>query len=171
MNAGVARRAQRGLAVVEFAMVLPILVVLVFGIIDLGRAVLTHQVLINVSREAANLASRGTALSDAMAAVMTSAQPLDLPGAGYVILTEVVRDANGHARIRAQAASGSRSRPSRVGTGVGSAAALPATTPLVPPPGLSLFVAEVFYDSAPITPIGPLVGMTMTDVFYDIAFF
>ncbi|MDP9142415.1 MAG: pilus assembly protein [Pseudomonadota bacterium] len=165
------RGRSRGLAVVEFAMVLPILLVVLFGIIDLGRMILTYQVLINVSREAANLAARGTPLVDAITAVSLSAPPLDLAADGYVVITEVVRDVNGRATIKAQQGSGGAPSPSRIGNGIGSVPVLPATNPLVPPNGGTMYVAEVFYESAPITPVGALIGITLSDIYYDVAFF
>lgn len=164
-------RGQPGLAIVEFAMVLPIVLVLMFAVVDFGRAVLTRQVLINLSREAANLSSRGTALGDTLAAVQTSAAPLDLQARGFVILTEVFRDTNGNLRIIQQLAAGSEPGASRVGTGVGNPAVLPSTTPAIPRAGQSLFVAEVFYRSAPITPVGDLLDIALGERFYDIAFF
>jgi Flp pilus assembly protein TadG len=165
------RRDCRGVAVVEFAMVLPIMLVLMFGIVELGRAVLTRQVMLNVSREAANLASRGTTMNDAIAAVQMSAAPLDLPARGYVILTEVRRDGNNALRIYQQRALGATPEASRVGVGVGSLASLPATPTPIPPPGFNLFVAEVFYHSDPITPLGNLLNSAIGDVYYDIAYF
>lgn len=161
----------RGVAIVEFAMVLPIMLVMMFAIVELGRAVLTRQVLLNVSREAANLASRGTTMSDAIDAVQMSAAPLDLSGRGYVILTEVRRDANNALRIHQQRAVGATPEASRIGTGVGNAATLPATPTPIPPPGFNLIVAEVFYHSTPITPLGGLLNSAIGDVYYDIAFF
>ena len=45
-----------GAAVVEFAMVAPIFILLVFGMIEFGRAVMVQQVLVNASREGARQA-------------------------------------------------------------------------------------------------------------------
>ena len=47
---------RRGAAVVEFAMVAPVFILLVFGMIEFGRAVMVQQVLVNASREGARLA-------------------------------------------------------------------------------------------------------------------
>jgi Flp pilus assembly protein TadG len=44
---------QRGAAAVEFALVLPLLLALVLGVVDLGLAVYTQSVLSNASREGA----------------------------------------------------------------------------------------------------------------------
>jgi len=44
---------QRGAATVEFAVILPLLVILVFGIIDVGLLLYNKQVITNASREGA----------------------------------------------------------------------------------------------------------------------
>ena len=49
-------RRRRGAAVVEFAVVAPIFIMLVFGMIEFGRAVMVQQVLVNASREGARQA-------------------------------------------------------------------------------------------------------------------
>lgn len=47
----------RGNAVVEFALVLPILLLILFGITELGRMILTTNILNTASREGARLAA------------------------------------------------------------------------------------------------------------------
>ena len=46
----------RGQALVEFALIIPIFLLVVLGLFDLGRAVLYHSTLSNASREAVRLA-------------------------------------------------------------------------------------------------------------------
>lgn len=50
------RRKRRGAALVEFAIVAPLFFLIVFGIIEFGRAIMVQQVLTNASREGARLA-------------------------------------------------------------------------------------------------------------------
>ena len=50
------KRERRGVAVVEFAIVAPLMFLLVFGIIEFGRALMVQQVLTNASREGARRA-------------------------------------------------------------------------------------------------------------------
>jgi len=50
------RRKRRGAAVVEFAVVVPVFIILVFGMIEFGRMVMVQQVLTNASREGARRA-------------------------------------------------------------------------------------------------------------------
>ncbi|MCG8583239.1 MAG: pilus assembly protein [Pirellulales bacterium] len=49
------RKHRRGAAVVEFAIVLPIFFLMVFGMIEFGRMVMVRQVLTNASREGARI--------------------------------------------------------------------------------------------------------------------
>jgi Flp pilus assembly protein TadG len=51
------RRSECGAALVEFAIVLPVLLLLVFGIIDLGRLLYTYNNLTSAVREGARLAA------------------------------------------------------------------------------------------------------------------
>jgi Flp pilus assembly protein TadG len=50
------RRTRRGAAAVEFAIVAPVLFLLILGIIEFGRMVMVQQILTNASREGARRA-------------------------------------------------------------------------------------------------------------------
>jgi Flp pilus assembly protein TadG len=64
----------RGAAAVEFALVLPLLLILIFGLIDFGRALNEQIVLTQAAREGARVAALGGA--DAVGRTRTAAQPL-----------------------------------------------------------------------------------------------
>ncbi|MYM68783.1 pilus assembly protein [Pseudoduganella sp. FT55W] len=86
---------QRGIAAVEFALLLPILVVLFFALIDVARALQANMIIINLSREGANLASRGKLqLSEnaqtIIGQVAASAPPLDLNKLGMIYVTRIM---------------------------------------------------------------------------------
>ncbi len=51
------RHRERGAAAVEFALVLPVLVLFVFGIVDLGRAFMDQAILTNAAREGTRYAT------------------------------------------------------------------------------------------------------------------
>ncbi len=55
----VRRRTEKGAAAVEFALVLPILVLLVFGIVEFGRAYNAYLSVTHAAREGARLAAVG----------------------------------------------------------------------------------------------------------------
>ena len=50
------RQRRRGAAVVEFAVVVPVFLLFVFGMIEYGRMVMVQQILTNASREGARVA-------------------------------------------------------------------------------------------------------------------
>ncbi|MPZ23852.1 MAG: pilus assembly protein [Dehalococcoidia bacterium] len=54
---GSSRRSERGQAMVEFALVLPLLLVLAFGIMDFGRALQAYVTINNAAREGARTGS------------------------------------------------------------------------------------------------------------------
>ena len=66
------RRGERGAAAVEFALVMPILFMLVFGIVDFGYAINRHSVINNATRDAAREASLGGEKADIIAAAEQS---------------------------------------------------------------------------------------------------
>jgi Flp pilus assembly protein TadG len=55
-----ARHCRRGVAAVEFALVLPILMILAFGLWEYGRLVEVQQILSNAAREGGRLAAVGS---------------------------------------------------------------------------------------------------------------
>lgn len=61
------RRTERGQAIVEMALVLPLLIMILFGIVEFGRVLNTYIVVTNLSREGARFAAVGgsdTAVTD-----------------------------------------------------------------------------------------------------------
>ena len=72
------RRNDRGAAAVEFALVVPILLVMVFGIIDFGLAINRYAMVNNAAREGVREASLGATESEIRAVVTRGTA--DLPG-------------------------------------------------------------------------------------------
>jgi len=89
-----ARREPRdsGQSLIEFAMLLPLLVLLALGVIELSYALLDLHVVTSFSREGSNLISRNTSLQDAVTAMrqMTS-RPINLEDGSSKIIFSVVR--------------------------------------------------------------------------------
>lgn len=89
------RRAARGIAAIEFAIVLPLLALLLFMLVDLSRAIQAKTILLNISREGANLSARATSdlstssqgIMDALAA---TTPPLDMKGRGMIYITKIM---------------------------------------------------------------------------------
>jgi Flp pilus assembly protein TadG len=96
-------RSHSGTAVVEFAFVLPILLLLVFGVAEFGRALMTSNVLYAAAREGARLAAVGRSSGDVAAridAVLDAANVADEgrtitvtgPGTNHTITVAVQAD-------------------------------------------------------------------------------
>ena len=85
------RCARKGTGIVEPSLSLPPLLLLFVATVDIGRLIYFKQVVGNLSREAASLASRGATDAQTIAATATAAAPLDLAHAGRTIVTTIVR--------------------------------------------------------------------------------
>ena len=75
VHGDIVSRGQVGQALVEFALVLPVIVVVVFGILDVGRAVFTYNTLSEAARQGSRTAivnQGGTAPEDAAIAYAPS---------------------------------------------------------------------------------------------------
>src|SRR5271163_873166 len=175
---GKLRARVRGQATAEFAVVAPLLLVLICGSIDFGRALNDVQMMADLSRQGSNLASRGTPLNESNAAVVSGESGLDLVHFGEVISTSVTNE-NGTYKISGQDTSTADgltklSATSKVGTGVGTTATLStAAQNAIPQNGQTIFITEIFFTFTPATPIGALAqnAISMPSTLYDSAYF
>ena len=171
---------ENGQALVEFAVVTVILIVLIFGAIDFGRAIYMRQVLINLSRETANLEARGTGsttmeiMTNALGAAIQEALPMALNSSnGYVVVTAVTNFGAGFTISQQYNAGSLPGATSRVGTSTnrGNTAALPSTSVSILPANRTVYVAEVYYKFVAITPVGNFIKGILPKQFYDAAYF
>lgn len=80
------RKQRRGAALVEFAIVSPILFLLVFGMIEYGRMVMVQQIITNASREGARLGVLdGTTTSDVQTSVNDYLAGASVSGANVTV--------------------------------------------------------------------------------------
>ena len=89
-------RNDKGAALIEFCVILPVLIIMIFAIIDFGRLIQARLIITNVTREGGNLASRDIKSgADLIAMLQSSAKslpyiqacqgnPLDLCGRVYI---------------------------------------------------------------------------------------
>ena len=164
------RSTEQGTALLELALLLPLLVVMVLGVIDLGRLIHARLVVTNVSREGGSLASRDRGGTDQnlLAMLQTSATPFDLANQGRIYITKIGAGnlLNNPPRpnpyIISQAQGGALPVSSSI---IGSSASLQSglsqvitkylsTDPQTGLPDISgVTVVEVFYHYRPITPL------------------
>jgi Flp pilus assembly protein TadG len=196
LSAGRRVRSQRGHGLIEMALILPLLLLVAFGVVESGYALLDQHVVTKITREGSNLISRDTTLQDAMTAMRTmSTSPVDLDANSRLIFTVIKKGATTgtanfdheivYQRLEFGALSGVGSRLATQGpVSVGPApdyvafnsdtnanlriTNLPANIELVP--GGLLYVTELYTQHQRITPL-ELFGITFPEVLYSAAYF
>jgi TadE-like protein len=184
-----------GQSLIEGALVLPLLMLVAMGVVELGMLLRSQHVVTTMTREGSNLISRNTTLQDARAALVTmSSSPVDFDENSRVIFSVLKRGATigtpNYNRIilYKRYEFGAHPASSRLDTrGVGSFGPAPeyvaqnsdddtslqltnAPAGLVTVPGGLIYVTEVFSRQTLITPLERL-GVTVPDELYSIAYF
>jgi hypothetical protein len=81
---------QRGQAMVELALVLPLLVLLMLGVVEVSYALLDQHVVTKLTREGSNMISRDASLQDAAAAMsMMGTRPVDFNTSSRMIFSVI----------------------------------------------------------------------------------
>jgi hypothetical protein len=183
-----------GQSLVEFALVLPLVLVLSLGVVEVAYALLDQQVVTKLTREGSNLISRDTGLQVAAQAMTSmSTRPVDFNTSSRLIFSVIKRGATvgstnynkdilyqryEFGALSAQSAlttSGSigsfpapdYQAPNSDNNGSLQVTNLPAN--LLAPGGL-LYVTEIFTTHTLITPFNRL-GITVPNRLYSIAYF
>jgi len=163
------RARDSGQAVLECALSATIMLILVFGLIDLSRAIFVAQVIANLAGQGSSMASRGTTLPNTAAAVAASSAPLNLNTNGCVIVSAVYNN-NSVMKLTAQSALGGITALSHVGSAIGGTATIPSAA--APQLNQTVYVTEVFYSFKAITPIGNFLSKTfLPKQLYDVAYY
>jgi len=152
---------------VEFALLLPFLTLMIFGLIEFGRGIDEKHSMATLSREAALLAARGTSLDSVAQAVIDNGWDIRLETHGGSVVS-AVEITKGSAIVRTQALSRDFDGASRLGA-VGDTAMALLGLGLVE--GTTVYVVEVFFRHTPIVPLGKLFQVAVPDTLYERAVF
>ena len=163
----------KGIATLELALILPILMILTFGVIDLGGLIHARLVVTNVSREGGSLASRDLKVgTDLLTMLMASGTPLDLNTSGRIYISKIKAGATAaHPNpVIEQVDRGSLAVYSAIRTGqpyLGLSADLFNHLVFKPANQTSdiseVTVVEVFYIYRPITPLPNFIENILLD--------
>jgi Flp pilus assembly protein TadG len=189
------RAAVKGQSIIEFALILPLALALVLGVVEVGYALLDQHVVTKLAREGANLISRDSTLEDAVLALSTmNNRPLNFANGSKVIFSVIKRGAttgtNNYDRLilYQRHEYGNYSGQSAVVTaGGGSFGGAPnyqaansdsntnlqvtnLPTNLVAARGGMIYVTEIFTRHDLITPFDRL-GVRVPTTLYSIAYF
>lgn len=87
-------RGSSGQSVMEFALIMPLILMVVLGVIEVGVAILDKHSVTRLAREGSNLISRDTTLEDARNAMRTmSTRPVDFANGSTMIFSVLRRGA------------------------------------------------------------------------------
>jgi Flp pilus assembly protein TadG len=185
-------RSSQGQSIVEFAISLPILLLLSLGVVETSNALMSQHVITKIAREGSNMISRETKMVDAANALQTmSSNPGSFSATTKVIFSVLMRSQSGsnsgHLVLYQRYQFGNGSLPgSRLnGTGTfnpandytannpNSDAGLRVTNApagIAAEPGGMIYVTEVYTTYTTITPVRNL-GVPIPTVLYSIAYF
>ena len=189
-------RASNGQGLVEFAVALPLLLLVALGVVEAGYALLDQHVVTKLAREGSNLISRDTSLQDAATAMKNlSSRPVNLDNGSRLIFSVIKKGATtGSANfdkeilyqryeygtlagvasaIRTKGNGSFRGAPDYEAVNSDSDANLqiaqmPATLNLVI--GGMIYVTEIYTRHPLITPVDRF-GLTLPQTLYSIAYF
>jgi hypothetical protein len=153
--------------VAEFALMLPLILFLLLGMIELGNALAVSHTLSKLSREGASIASRGTDLDTVVSVLSRTGTDIHLAERGGTVVSRVQIRADGP-RVLEQVSTPGFSGLSEMGT-VGQSPVSLAAIDLQP--GNTHYVVEVFYYYRPVTPFARLFESALQDPIYDRAIF
>jgi Flp pilus assembly protein TadG len=151
-------RDRRGISAVEFAAVLPFMLVAYLGTVEIGNGIATKLRVTNVTHTVADLATQYINILNAdMANIMnasTAVMAPSSPGPLVITLSEVKTDANGNATIFWSDSLNGTARP------VGQGVTLPTQ---LQTPNISLIWGEVTYPYKPNTGYVLTGTLTLSD--------
>jgi Flp pilus assembly protein TadG len=185
-------RSSSGQSIVEFAICLPLLLVLTLGVVEVSNALISQHVATKVAREGSNMISRNVRLTDAESALRNmSSSPTSFNTTTKVIFSVLMRSSTGsnngqlvlyqrrefgNTTLGNSKLNGSGTFPASndyTATNPNNDAGLRVTN--APPgiatdPGGMIYVTEVYTRYITITPVGNL-GLPIPSVLYSSAYF
>jgi Flp pilus assembly protein TadG len=190
-------RAERGQSIVEFAVTLPLMLLVSLGVVETSNALMRQHVTTKMAREGSNMISRNTDLVDAGNALRTmSANPTEFNTNTLVIFSVLMRSASGtnngqivlYQRYQIGNASLGGSQLNGSCSTCNAANDYTATNPnsntslrvtnappnIVTVPGGMIYVTEVYQRFETMTPVQSLGGtmnIPLPQVLYSIAYF
>jgi Flp pilus assembly protein TadG len=156
-----------GAELVELVVVLPFLLIMSFGILELGNALDKAHGMATLSREGANIAVRGTALDTVVSVTMSNGVSIGLDARGGTIASRILVE-GGVPTLKEQVATSGYVGLSRVGQ-VDSTVSQYSGAGLVD--GQQLFAVEIFYDHQKVTPLSRVLAPIIPDTMYDVSVF
>lgn len=153
---GTVKRAQRAVAAIEMAMMMPMLVTLLLGGVDVSRYIILHQKTERIAYSIADIVAQSQSVSkhdldDVLAAAAAIMEPFPFTAYGRVIISSVYRAADGSTQktVWRYEGGGTLDRKSIIGN-VNATATLPSN--LILNTKDNAIVTEVYFKFEPFFP-------------------
>lgn len=159
---------ERGQSLAELVIVLPFLLLLVFGILEVSRLLETQHTISALTREGANLVSRGTSLERTIETTRDNQVASGL-GSGGGVVVSLLRVQNGVPRVENQ--EWSQGAPS---SRIGAEGQVATPYQDIQPPLLNdhtYYVVEMSVPYTPFTPFPRLLENIVPEELYDRSLF
>jgi hypothetical protein len=153
--------------VAEFALVLPVILIILLGMVEFSHAYDRVHGLAGLSREGANIAARGTGLTEVLTTVMANGETLEMTARGGAIVSRIVVQ-GGEPTVMAQVATAGYESESQI-VDVDAAAQWISMAGFAE--GSTHYAVEVFLTHEPVTPLGQLYRTVAPPVLYERAVF
>lgn len=160
------RRDEGGQELVESVFAFVLLIVLAFGAVEFGNLMAVKHETTSISREGANIASRGVEPDSALTIMLVNGSGLELGERGGAIVS-LMEVQDGAVRIQTQRATAGMAGRSRIG-GEGDVADIENPGFLE---GQDLVAMEVLLDYRRLTPLGAFVEGLAMDTIYTRSIF
>ncbi len=167
-------RSKKGQSLIELTLIFPLMLLLVYGVVEVGQIISTYLTLTHTTREGANLTSRGTPPDTTLDAIILAAAPTirnDNLGQWRIIYSEIVQKPATPCltpptgctyEISDQIIRGNMPELSKLGA-VGATVTIPGVDNVIA--GQTFKVIEVFYDYGPN--VMTFIGNNIDKTFYD----
>lgn len=150
-----------GQSLVELAISLPLLLLVFLGMVEFAHAYDLVHGMGSISREAANIASRGGTLAEARGVALTNGRDLGIGANGGIVVSRIEYGRR-NPIVREQLVSGGYA--SRLGRQNQS---VPDLRSARYSRGTEVFAVELFLRYEPVTPVGRVLDPVIPDVLYD----
>jgi len=151
----------QGIAAVEFALLLPLLLLILFGMMDLGSAIVIKSKVRTAASTVSEIANQYTTIHNSdMSAILGAAAAVITPYSvsnASVVLSQIAIDSSGKATVSWSDAQNGTART------VGSSYAVPAGIAVA---NTVLLLGEVSYKFTPAFGYAVIGGMTLQDTLY-----
>lgn len=166
----VSRGSRKGQAIVETVLIAPLLLLILLGLIETGNSLSIKHKMAVLSREGANIASRGTSLGETLNVLVDSGDEIQLRENGGIIVTRVIV-IDGDPVVDSRIGSPGFEASSRLwNPGADDNVVIPLQA-LNLVEGQALHAVEIIYNYEAMTPVGNFLPDGWTDEVYERAIF